>query len=84
MSISANGANNGILWAVQRNGTGSPGVLYAFDPMNSANGILKELWNSAASRDSMDPAAKFNIPLVANGKVFVAATSALTVYGLQP
>jgi hypothetical protein len=86
MAVSANGASNGILWAVQRNGTSSPGVLYAYDPTNSTNGVLKQLYNSsqAGSRDTADVASKFSIPLIANGKVFVAGLSALTVYGLLP
>ena len=86
LSISANGSSNGILWAVQRNGTTSPAVLFAFDPANSSGGVLKELWDSsqAGTRDTMDIAAKFTIPLVANGKVFVTGQTALTAYGLLP
>jgi len=83
---SANGASNAILWAVQRNGTASPGVLLAFDPANSTGGVLKELYDSsqAGARDTLDVAAKFSIPTVANGKVFVAGAGSLTVYGLLP
>jgi hypothetical protein len=82
LAISANGNTNGILWAVQRNGTTAPGVLRAYDATN----LGRELYNSnqAGSRDTLDYAAKFNIPLVANGKVYVASTSQLTVYGLLP
>jgi hypothetical protein len=82
LAISANGNTNGILWAVQRNGTTAPGILFAYDPTNLAN----VLYNSSqtGSRDTMDIAAKFSIPLVANGKVFVGGTSQLTVYGLLP
>jgi hypothetical protein len=40
--------------------------------------------NQAGSRDTLDFAAKFSLPLVVNGKVFVASTSQLTVYGLLP
>ena len=81
-AISANGTTNGILWAVQDNGAGTPAVLHAYDAANLAN----ELYNSnqAGTRDSLDIAAKFNIPLVANGKVFIASRGALTVYGLIP
>jgi hypothetical protein len=88
MAVSASGpTTNGILWAVERNGTTAPGVLHAYDPAGSGNGQLKELYNSsqAGSRDTLEaPAAKFNPPLIANGKVFVASLSALTAYGLVP
>ena len=48
--------------------------------------MLKELWDSsqAGTRDTLDIAAKFTIPLIANGKVFVTGQSALTAYGLLP
>ena len=86
LAVSANGSSNGILWAIQRNGTTAPAVLFAFDPANSSNGVLKELWDSsqAGARDTMDIAAKFTIPLVANGKVFVTGQTQLTAYGFLP
>jgi hypothetical protein len=87
-AISANGNANGILWAIQNNGVSgdndrtAPGVLFAYAATNLAN----ELYNStqAGSRDTLDYAAKFSIPLVANGKVFVAGQTQLTAYGLLP
>ena len=87
-AISANGNTNGILWALQNNGrapdndTGAPGVLFAYDATNLAN----ELYDSsqAGTRDTLDLAAKFSIPLVANGKVFVSGQTQLIVYGLLP
>ncbi len=80
-SISANGSTNGILWAVQDNSP-SPGVLRAYNPAN----LAIELYNSdqAGTRDSLGLAAKFNIPTVANGKVFVVTQNQLVVYGLLP
>jgi hypothetical protein len=81
LAISANGTTNGILWAVQRVNATTPGVLHAY----KATDLGAELYNSnqaAGSRDTLDIAAKFNIPLVANGKVYVASVSQLTVYGL--
>jgi len=79
LAISANGTTNGILWAVQRVNATTPGVLHAY----KATDLGAELYNSnqAGSRDTLDIAAKFNIPLVANGKVYVASVSQLTVYG---
>jgi len=79
LAISANGTTNGILWAVQRVDATTPGVLHAY----KATDLGAELYNSnqAGSRDTLDIAAKFNIPLVANGKVYVASVSQLTVYG---
>ena len=64
----------------------APGVLHAYDPAGSTGGILRELYNStqAGSRDALDIAAKFTVPTVANGKVFVAGATTLTVYGLLP
>ena len=82
LAISANGNTNGILWAVWMNGTSSPGSLRAYDATN----LSFELYNSdqAGTRDTLDIAAKFAIPLVVNGKVFVASNSQLTVFGLLP
>ncbi len=79
---SANGANNGILWAVQRNGSIAPGGLRAYD----AGNLAVQLYNSdqAGTRDTLDVAAKFSVPLIANGKVYVGSMSQLTVYGLLP
>ncbi len=80
-AISANGSANGILWVIQDNNPGS-GVLRAYD----AGDLTRELYNSsqAGLRDSWDIASKFNIPLVANGQVFVASNGQLTAFGLLP
>jgi hypothetical protein len=86
-AISANGGTNGILWAVERVSSDTDdlpatGVLHAYDASNLAT----ELYNSnlAGLRDTLDYAAKYNVPLVANGKVFVANVSELVIYGLLP
>ena len=60
-----------------------PGVLRAFD----ANDLSRELWNSQqnGSRDQFGNFAKFNTPVVANGKVYLATFSQqVAVYGLLP
>jgi hypothetical protein len=88
LAVSANGSTNGILWAIQRNGscTAPPcgssayGTLRAYDPSN----LAIEFYNSdqTPGRDMLDYPAKFSVPLVANGQVFIGSTSKLTVYGL--
>ena len=88
LSISANGAQNGIVWANlpwqgDANKAIVPGVLRAFD----ANDLSKELWNShqLVSRDDFGNFAKFACATVANGKVYVPTFSnQLVVYGLLP
>jgi hypothetical protein len=93
-TVSSNGAmpGTGILWATLPlvgdawHGTAT-GVLYAFD----ASDITKpSLWNSnLKAADNLAYYAKFSPPMVANGKVYVAAfphnssPSALNVYGLK-
>jgi len=82
MAISANGSSSGVLWAVERTGATTSGVLHAYDPLN----LAIELYNSdqAGTRDTLAVAGKFSIPLVANGKVFVGAVGQLVIYGLLP
>ncbi len=82
MAVSDNNNTTAILWAIQNNGTTTPGALFAYD----ANNLTDELYdsNESGSRDTLDFAAKFSIPLVANGKVFVSSQSQLTAYGLLP
>jgi hypothetical protein len=92
LSISANGATagTGVLWAVLGLGDASdafdelpPSALYAFD----ATDLSHELWDSKqnAARDDVGRLSKFNTPVVANGKVYVATSSKqIAVYGLLP
>ncbi len=85
--ISANANANGILWAIQNlgdpnNDATTPGVLFAYDATNLAHELYDS--NQAGSRDTMDYPVKFSIPLVANGKVFIAGQTQLNAYGLLP
>lgn len=81
-SVSSNGNQDGIAWAVRTDLFNSygPGVLYAWD----ANDLTKLLYESDANpqRDSAGPGNKFAIPIVTNGKVYVPGNGQLDVYGL--
>ena len=87
-AVSSNGASNGILWAVQNGGysSGKAAVIWAYDATNLAN----VLWNSSINTgDNPGLAIKYAIPVVANGKLYVAESAPtdrtlgqLNVYGL--
>ena len=87
-SVSANGATNGIVWALRRQEylgykpATKPVVLHAYDAAN----VATELYNSSmnAARDQAGLSNKFAVPTIANGKVFVGTMSELDVYGLLP
>jgi len=78
-TISANGATNGIVWAVENNTTG---VLHAFNATNLAS----ELYNSNQAANSRDQFAdnKYITPVVTNGKVYVGTPNGVAVFGLLP
>ncbi|HJT69405.1 MAG TPA: hypothetical protein VJ731_04360 [Terriglobales bacterium] len=78
-SISANGTNNGILWAVENK---SPAVLHAYE----AGNLSHELYNSSQSgtRDNFGAGNKFITPTIVNGKVYVGTGSGVAVFGLLP
>jgi hypothetical protein len=78
-SVSANGASNGIVWAVENS---SPAMLHAYDA-----GTLNELYNSnqaGGGRDQFGAGNKFITPTIVNGKVFVGTPSGVAVFGLLP
>lgn len=79
VSISANGATNGIAWAT-RNTNSGPGILVAWNATN----VSTELYNSTQSgtRDQLPNPVKFTAPTIANGKVYVGSQYALSVFGL--
>jgi uncharacterized protein (TIGR03437 family) len=81
IAISSNGTSGGIVWETTGDFSqaGVPGTLHAFDAAN----LTKELWNSGTlPRDALGAFAKFAVPLVANGRVYVPTFSGrLVVYG---
>lgn len=70
-SISANGANNGILWGVEAQNTGS--TLNAFNATN-----LASLFQSP----QFDSTLHFVTPMITNGKVYVTTKNSMVVMGL--
>jgi hypothetical protein len=74
-SISASGASNGIVWAINshnyctpQSGGCGPAQLYAY----SATALGTHLWNSTTiGADVAGNAVKFTVPTIANGKVYV-------------
>ncbi len=83
-SISADGAKNGIVWAITTkvwDGPDTkPAVLYAFDAAKLGAPIYTSEQNS--SRDRAALATRFVLPIVINGRVYFAARGEVEVYGL--
>jgi hypothetical protein len=81
-SISSNGTQDGIAWAVRSDQYTTHGqeVMYAWN----ANDLSTPLYatNTNAARDSAGKAMKFAIPMVTNGKVYLVAAHQVDVYGL--
>jgi hypothetical protein len=81
--VSANGNSNGIVWALDN--AAFPNccqILHAYDATS-----LAELYNSNQAlhnRDTAGAALHFNVPMIANGKVYVASQNELVIYGLLP
>ncbi len=79
-SVSSNGTQNGIVWAIEsRSGTG---VLHAYDP----NNLAAELYDSDQAAMSRDQFTynKYVPPTIADGHVFVGTTNSVAVFGLLP
>jgi hypothetical protein len=68
-AISANGASNGIVWAVDHS---SSVALHAYNAMN----LTTELYRSPG----LGTGAKFAVPTIVNGKVYVGTKGKLFVF----
>jgi hypothetical protein len=85
-STSGNGIANGIVWATERqDGLGLmpghlPAILYAYDAANVGNTLYNSTQNVA--RDTGGCGNKFQVPVVANGKVYVGTQNQVDVFGL--
>ena len=80
-TISANGTNQGIAWVIDDGAylSSGPAVLHAYNATN----LAIELYNSSQnlSRDNPGPAVKMVPPVIAGGKVYVAAQYDVSVFG---
>jgi hypothetical protein len=77
-AVSANGNRNGIVWVLEAKGRRDrdhTAVLHAYDALD----VSRELYSSADAGTSL----RFNIPMIANGRVYVGAVRQVTVYGLR-
>jgi hypothetical protein len=77
--VSSNGATAGIFWYVSV----PTSILFAFDATNLAN----EFYNSsmaAGKRDALGSSVHFEMPIVADGRVYVNGKTELAVFGLLP
>ena|ERR1700685_310074 len=83
-SISANGKTNAIVWTIATktwNGPDTkPAVLYAYDATKLGQPIYTSEQDSQRDRAAM--AARFVIPVVVNGRVYLGTRSEVEVYGL--
>jgi hypothetical protein len=78
-SVSANGSQNGIVWAIEH--TDPNDVLHAYN----ANTLTQELYNSSKApngRDQFGSASHFGTPLIVNGRVYVGTRDSVAVFGL--
>jgi hypothetical protein len=76
-SVSADGTQNGIVWAVENSANG---VLHAYDAANLGH----ELYNSNQAANGRDNFAdnKFITPVVIDGKVYVGTPTGVVIFGL--
>ena len=82
-AISANESDNAVVWAVATktwNGADRSAIVYAFDAKNINQPIYTSEQNSKRDRAAL--ATRFVIPVVANGRVYIAARGEVDVYGL--
>ena len=87
--ISASPTGNGVVWVLDNNANGTTNgsvaqgaaVLRAYN----ATSLGSTLYTSSASgADVGPPAVKFTVPVIANGRVYVAGGQQVTAYGLAP
>jgi hypothetical protein len=83
-SVSSNGHANPIIWALSRPASpSSPGIsLYAFNPEAGGSKMTPIYRNQAGNWPNQGGNSNL-VPMVANGKVYVASFEQLQVFGLK-
>jgi len=83
-SVSSNGNASPIIWAVTHpNLSGSPTIqLYAFDPEAGGTTLQQIFQGPAGTWPNVNGNSNI-VPVVANGKVFVASHKQLVIFGLN-
>ena len=83
-SVSADGKNNAIVWAIATKSWNGPdtknAVLYAFDATKLGTPLYSSEQNSRRDRAAL--ATRFVIPVIAKGRVYFGTRSEVEVYGL--
>ena len=80
-TISSNGHSTPLIWALSRAHVQSI-YLYAFDPETQTKGVINQIFQGVVGSWPLPNANANLVPIVANGKVYVASYMQLTILGL--
>jgi hypothetical protein len=80
-SVSSSGTTNGIVWAVDSDGSATGGAAAVMHAFNASS--MAELYNSGqcGTADVPGSATKFSVPTIANGYVFIGTQTDFDIYG---
>jgi hypothetical protein len=83
-SVSSNGNANPIIWALSRPVSHNPAniILYAFNP-DSGGATMTTLFHGVAGLWPNQGGDSNQVPIIANGKVYVASNKQLRIFGLK-
>jgi outer membrane protein assembly factor BamB len=79
-TISSKGMASPVIWALSRP-VNQNILLYAFDPDSQQGGVMTQLFQGIAGSWPIMSANSNLVPVVANGKVYVASYKQLTIFG---
>ncbi len=84
-SVSSNGTANPIIWALARPTSQKPPsmLLYAFNP-ESGKKLMTQLFKTVGGSWPNQGGDSNQVPMIANGMVYVASFKELRIFGLKP